>query len=61
MKHIRTVGLLIMLCSVFGSCKKGSNLTEREKQEQEEQTAILLQNEIIEQEGIRFVLNYDQE
>jgi hypothetical protein len=61
MKHKLTVVLLLLLCTVFTSCKKGSNLTEREKQEIEEQTAILLPNEIREQEGIRFILNYDQE
>jgi hypothetical protein len=61
MKQRITVVLMLLLCTVFTSCKKSSNLTEREKQELEEQTAILLPNEIREQEGIRFILNYDQE
>jgi hypothetical protein len=61
MKHKTIVALLLLLCTTFNSCKKSSNLTEREKQELEEQSAVLLPNEIMEQEGIRFVLNYDQE
>lgn len=61
MKHKTIVALLLLLCTVFISCKKGSNLTEREQEELDEQTAVLLPNEIIEKEGIRFILNYDQE
>ena len=61
MKHNTIVTLLLLLCIVFTSCKKGTSLTEREKQEQEEQTAVLLPNEIIEKEGIRFVLNYEEQ
>ena len=61
MKHKTIVALLLLLCTTFNACKKDSNLSEREKQEHEELTAILLPNEIMEQEGIRFILNYDQE
>ena len=61
MKQFTTVTLLLLLCAVITSCKKGSNLSAREKQELEEQRAILLPNEIREQEGIRFILNYDQQ
>ena len=61
MKHKTIVGVLLLLCTIFNSRKKGNNLSEREKQELEEQTAILLPNEIMEQEGIRFILNYEQE
>jgi hypothetical protein len=39
-------------------CGKDSGLSERERQELEESTAVLLPNEILEQEGIRFILNY---
>ena len=61
MRHKIIVALLLLICATFNSCKKGPTLTEREKQELEEQTAILLPNELMEQEGIRFVLNYEQE
>ncbi|HTE27678.1 hypothetical protein [Flavitalea sp.] len=61
MKLKTFVALLLLLCTVLTSCKKDSNLNEKEKQELEEQTAALLPNEIREQEGIRFIINYDQE
>jgi hypothetical protein len=50
----------LLLCAVV-SCKKESKLSPREQQQLEEETAVLLPNEILEQEGIRFILNYNQE
>lgn len=60
MNHKTTSIWVALLCIVLFSCQKKSNLTEREKQIEAEQTAVLLPNEIREQEGIRFILNYDQ-
>jgi len=49
----------VLLALTIASCNKGTELSPREKQELEEETATLLPNEILEQEGIRFVLNYE--
>jgi len=58
-----TTACALLLSAVFfsSSCNKGTELTPREQQELDEETAVLLPNEIIEQEGIRFILNYAQE
>lgn len=51
----------VMLLSLLFSCNKDPQLSPREQQELEEQTGPLLANEILEQEGVRFILNYTQE
>lgn len=53
--------LIALLLSIFVSCKKegsGQSLTPEQQQQQEEEKAVLLPNEILEKEGLRFTLNY---
>ena len=52
--------LWVLLFCIAISCKKDPKLSPREEQEQKELTEALLPNEILEQEGIRFILNYNQ-
>ena len=52
---------MALLFSVLISCQKDGNeppLTPEQKQQQEEEKAVLLPNEILEEEGLRFNLNY---
>ena len=53
--------LLVLLFSTIISCKKDPKQSPREEQEQKELTEVLLPNEILEQEGLRFILNYNQD
>ena len=61
MKQFVKFTSIILLFAFFISCKKGDNdppLTPAQQQQVEEERAVLLPNEILEQEGIRFKLNY---
>ena len=60
MNSIGKLTLVLAMAVVLLSCKKKTHLSAREEQLQEETTKPLLANEIIEQEGIRFILNYPQ-
>jgi hypothetical protein len=60
MNWIGKLTLVMAMGIVLTSCKKKSNTSAREEQLQNEITQPLLANEIIEQEGIRFMLNYLQ-
>ncbi|HTE27957.1 hypothetical protein [Flavitalea sp.] len=59
MNSIGKLTLVLAMAIVLLSCKKKSQLSAREEQIQNEITQPLLPNEIIEQEGIRFLLNYE--
>jgi hypothetical protein len=60
MKKISVLAIAMLLCSLMIACKKKSSLTPREQQQQDENTQVLLPNEILEKEGIRFVLSYPE-
>ena len=60
MNWIGKLTLVMAMAIVLLSCKKKTHLSPREEQLQNEITKPLLANEIIEQEGIRFLLNYAQ-
>lgn len=60
MMQLSKCALLVLLITTIISCKKDPKLSPREEQEQRELTEVLLPNEILEQEGIRFILNYNQ-
>ena len=55
---IRYSVFIIAMIGVMSSCKKNTSLTARQEQEQNEIKQPLLSNEILEQEGLRFRLNY---
>jgi hypothetical protein len=61
MRFTTKLTFIALLLTVLFACKKESKLSPREQQVLDEETAVLLPNEIIEQEGIRFILNYSQE
>jgi hypothetical protein len=60
MNWIGKLTLVLAMGIVLTSCKKKSHVSPREEQLQTEITQPLLANEILEQEGIRFLLNYVQ-
>ena len=60
MNWIGKLTLVMAMGIVLTSCKKKTQPNAREEQLQNEITTPLLANEIIEQEGIRFMLNYVQ-
>jgi hypothetical protein len=60
MNSIGKFTLVMAMAIVLLSCKKKTQLSAREEQLQNEITKPLLPNEILEQEGIRFLLNYVQ-
>jgi len=60
MTQMAKCALWVLLFGIVISCKKDPELSPREEQEQKELTEVLLSNEILEQEGLRFILNYNQ-
>jgi hypothetical protein len=60
MNSIGKLTLVLAMAIVLLSCKKKKQLSAREEQLQNEISQPLKANEIIEQEGIRFLLNYVQ-
>lgn len=61
MKKLIKFTSILLLLSFFISCNKDANdppLTPAQLQQAQEEKAVLLPNEILEQEGLRFRLNY---
>src|SRR6478735_8743633 len=61
MKTVIRISFLLILAAVLTNCRKKSHPSTREEQLQNEVTQPLLANEILEQEGVRFILNYSQD
>jgi hypothetical protein len=60
MKTVKTTSVILVLVMLLASCQKKSELSARELQLKNEMTQPLLAHEILEQEGVRFILNYSQ-
>ncbi|RYY23554.1 MAG: hypothetical protein EOO04_14160 [Chitinophagaceae bacterium] len=60
MNWIGKLTLVMAMAIVLTSCKKKTQPSPREEQLEIEITQPLKANEILEQEGVRFLLNYDQ-
>lgn len=59
MKRVLSLSVFLILIMTLANCKKKTQPSSREEQIEKEISQPLLANEILEQEGIRFILNYD--